>query len=56
MSVLLKNLIIAHRMRLSISSYPIAAGLITYNHATPPVRQAGIHSYLATAEIRIINR
>jgi len=29
---------------------------ITYNHAAPPVRQAGIHSFLATADVRNINR
>ena len=29
--------------------------LVSYNHAALPVRQAGIHSYFATAETGIIS-
>jgi len=48
MRLLLKNLIMVNGIRLAISSYPAAVGLITYNHTA-------IHSYITTAETGNIN-
>ena len=55
MRLLLKNLIMVNGIRLAISSYPAAVGLITYNHTAPPVRRAGIHPYITTDETGNIN-